>query len=52
MDVDEGVKAGKQIIVASSLPGKIAPITAGEIIAETVLQMEAERREETHDGKD
>ena len=39
VDFDEAQKLGLNIIWALSLPGKVAPLTAGEIIADTVLNL-------------
>ena len=36
MDFDEAKKMGLKIIWALSIPGKTAPITAGNIIYETI----------------
>jgi dipicolinate synthase subunit A len=48
------VNAGAKVIWALSLPGKIAPITAGEIIADTILNitLETEKRENEKGGDD
>jgi dipicolinate synthase subunit A len=44
VDAEAAARLGIRVIFALSLPGKYAPETAGEIIAETVLE-EMKRRE-------
>lgn len=44
VDFDAASKSGLKVVWALSLPGKTAPITAGEIIASTVLNILKERR--------
>jgi len=39
VDFDYGKKTGKRIIWALSLPGKVAPVTAGRIIYNTVVTL-------------
>ena len=39
VDFDYGKKIGKRIIWALSLPGKVAPVTAGRIIYNTVVTL-------------
>lgn len=39
-DFEEGKRQHKNMVLAESLPGKVAPVTAGEIIAETILNFE------------
>ncbi|WP_262397320.1 dipicolinate synthase subunit DpsA [Zongyangia hominis] len=50
VDFDTAKQLGLKTIWALSLPGKAAPVTAGEIIKNTIVNMIAERRET--DGKD
>lgn len=45
VDFDEAQKLGLNIIWALSLPGKVAPLSAGEIITETVLNIIKEQEE-------
>lgn len=44
VDFDTAGKLGLKVVWALSLPGKIAPVTSGEIIACTVLNILKERR--------
>lgn len=44
IDWDAAQKLGKRVVWALSLPGKTAPVTAGEIIAKTILHLLEERR--------
>ena len=44
VDFETAKELGVQIIWALSLPGKVAPITAGDIIHDTVLNVLRERR--------
>ena len=44
VDWEYAQKSGKKVVWALSLPGKTAPVTAGEIIAETILHILEERR--------
>jgi dipicolinate synthase subunit A len=39
VDLDAAQQLGRRVIWALSLPGKTAPVTAGEIIAETVSHL-------------
>ena len=39
-DFEEGKRLNKKMVLAESLPGKVAPLSAGEIIAETILNAE------------
>ena len=41
---DEAEKAGKNVVLAPSLPGKVSPVAAGKIIAQTVIKLEKEGR--------
>ena len=45
IDFDAAVELGIKAIWALGLPGKTAPVTSGEIIAETVRSMLSERSE-------
>lgn len=45
VDFETAKNLGIKTIWALSLPGKVAPITAGEIIADTIINIIAERRE-------
>jgi len=45
VDFDAASRLGVKVIWALSLPGKVAPVTSGEIIAETVLNILSERGE-------
>ncbi len=42
VDFEAASAYGIRVIWALSLPGKTAPVTAGEIVADTVLEMLAE----------
>lgn len=42
-DFEQAKNAGVNVIWALSLPGKVAPITAGHIIADTILNIVSER---------
>ena len=44
VDFEAAKRLGVRVIWALSLPGKVAPITAGEIIKDTVLNILKERR--------
>lgn len=44
IDWEAAQKLGCRVVWALSLPGKTAPVTAGEIIAETILHVLEERR--------
>jgi len=44
VDFDTAGKLGLKVVWALSLPGKIAPVTSGEIIACTILNILKERR--------
>ncbi|MBR1529714.1 MAG: dipicolinate synthase subunit DpsA [Oscillospiraceae bacterium] len=44
IDWDAAQKLGRRVVWALSLPGKTAPVTAGEIIAKTILHILEERR--------
>ncbi|MBR0483333.1 MAG: dipicolinate synthase subunit DpsA [Oscillospiraceae bacterium] len=44
VDWETAQKLGKRVVWALSLPGKTAPVTAGEIIATTILHILEERR--------
>ena len=44
VDWESAQKLGRKVVWALSLPGKTAPVTAGEIIAKTVLHILEERR--------
>ncbi len=44
IDWDAAQKLGRCVVWALSLPGKTAPVTAGEIIAKTILHILEERR--------
>ena len=46
VDIEEAGNAGVKTIWALSLPGKVAPISSGEIIARTILNILEERGEE------
>ena len=46
MDLEKAKELSKNLLLASSLPGKAFPVAAGEIIAETILNSEKQRREE------
>ncbi|MDD3766326.1 MAG: dipicolinate synthase subunit DpsA [Eubacteriales bacterium] len=39
VDFEKANKLGKKVIWALSLPGKVAPITAGEIISDTIINL-------------
>lgn len=43
VDFDEAARLNKRVIHALSLPGKVAPVTSGEIIAKTVRNIIIER---------
>lgn len=43
VDFEAARMAGKKVIWALSLPGKVAPITAGRIIADTILRMKEQK---------
>jgi dipicolinate synthase subunit A len=43
VDWESAQKLGKRVVWALSLPGKTAPVTAGEIIAKTILHILEER---------
>lgn len=43
IDWEAAQKLGKRVVWALSLPGKTAPVTAGEIIAKTILHLIEER---------
>lgn len=43
VDLDAAGELGKRVVWALSLPGKTAPVTAGEIIAQTIHQLIDER---------
>lgn len=43
VDLEEAQKCGRHVIWALSLPGKTAPVTAGEIIARTIFHLLEER---------
>lgn len=43
---EEVMNSGKQFLLAASLPGKISPVAAGKIIAQTVLNLENRRGDE------
>lgn len=45
IDFDAALELGIKVIWALGLPGKTAPVTSGEFIAETVMDMIAERGE-------
>lgn len=45
IDFDSAAKFGKKVVWALGLPGKTAPVTSGEIIAETVSDILEERSE-------
>ena len=44
INLEAAQKIGRRVIWALSLPGKTAPVTAGEIIAKTILHILEERR--------
>lgn len=44
IDFDSAASLGRKVIWALSLPGKVAPISSGEIIAYTILNILNERR--------
>jgi len=44
IDWESAQKLGRRVVWALSLPGKTAPVTAGEIIAKTILHILEERR--------
>ena len=46
IDFDSASQLGLQIIKAASLPGKVSPKTAGEIIADTVDRLIQQHKEE------
>lgn len=43
VELEEAQKCGRRVVWALSLPGKTAPVTAGEVIARTILHMLEER---------
>jgi len=43
VDFEAAEKCGLRAILASGLPGKVAPVSAGEIVFETVCDMLSER---------
>ncbi len=43
VDLDAAQKCGRRVVWALSLPGKTAPVTAGEIIARTIFHLLEER---------
>ena len=45
-DMELAKSAGVKVIWALSLPGKVAPITAGEIVADTIINIITEREQE------
>lgn len=45
IDFEGAAELGKHVVWALGLPGKTAPVTSGELIAETVMGMIAERGE-------
>lgn len=47
VDFSAAKRLGKNVIWALSLPGKTAPLTAGDIIKEAVVNILSERRQET-----
>lgn len=44
MDFDAAAKLGVKVIWALSLPGKVAPVSAGAIIKETIVNVLGEMR--------
>ena len=44
VDFDAAGEAGIQAIWALSLPGKTAPVSAGEIVAQTVRELLVQRK--------
>lgn len=52
VDFDYAKKHNKRVVWALSLPGKIAPITSGEIIAKTVVNILLERRRKNASQRD
>lgn len=45
IDFDSASRLGVKVIWALSLPGKVAPVTAGKIIADTIIYILSERGE-------
>lgn len=43
VDFDTAGRLGLKVVWALSLPGKVAPVTSGEIIADTILNILKER---------
>ena len=43
VDLDEAQRYSRRVVWALSLPGKTAPVTAGEIIAQTMIHLLEER---------